>query len=154
MERVLDAFWRHVSIDVIGISGRSDLPDWVNRIPLSVHATQSYPGFVNWFTQQHFDIGIAPLVGSPFKPRQVVAEDLGLCGGWTAGTRLRRRGIPCSLADGPAGWLLPDDQNAWFWRSRSWCAMRRCDNASARPHAPPTRQTHWLLRRLPAVQHG
>ena len=43
LERVLDTFWPHVSIDVIGISGRSDLPDWVNRIPSSVHATQSYP---------------------------------------------------------------------------------------------------------------
>ena len=90
LERVLDAFGPHVSIDVIGISGRSELPDWVNRIRLSVHATHSYPGFVNWFTQQHFDIGIAPLVGSTFNRAKSSLKALDYAALGLPGTRLRR----------------------------------------------------------------
>ena len=49
-----------------GSAAGRDLPSWVNRIGMPVHATASYPGFVNWITQQHWDIGIAPLADTPF----------------------------------------------------------------------------------------
>jgi glycosyltransferase involved in cell wall biosynthesis len=114
LRRVLDIFGRHVSIDIIGISGRSDLPDWVNRIPLSVHATQSYPGFVNWITQHHWDIGIAPLVDTPFNQCKSSLKTLDYAAlglPVLASDVAAYRGSP---TDGPAGWLLPDNPDAWF----------------------------------------
>ena len=66
-------------------------------------------------TQQHWDIGIAPLADTPFQPLQVGDQDAGLRGDWACRCwRRTARRIAASLADGPGGWLLPDDEDAWF----------------------------------------
>ena len=155
LERVLDAFGRHVSIDMIGISGRSEMPDWVNRVRLSVHATHSYPGFVNWFTQQHFDIGIAPLVGSTFSRAKSSLKALDYA---AVGLPVLASDVEAyrgSLADGPAGWLLPDDQDAWFLaltrlvrdaplRQRLGEAARAAYKSSTLAAQAPARRAAWL----------
>ncbi len=114
LARVKAVFAELVSIDILGISGRPEMPAWVNRISIPVHASASYPGFVNWITRQHWDIGIAPLADTAFnrcksaiKTRDYAALGLPVL----ASDRAVFRG---SLADGPGGWLLPDDTNAWF----------------------------------------
>ena len=107
-------FAEHVSVDILGISGRPGLPSWVNRVGMPVHATSSYPGFVNWFTQQHWDIGIAPLEDTAFNrcKSAIKALDYAALGlPVLASERAVYRG---TLADGPGGWLIPDDRNAWF----------------------------------------
>jgi GT2 family glycosyltransferase/glycosyltransferase involved in cell wall biosynthesis len=112
--RVKAVFAEHVSIDLVGVSRRHDLPGWVNRAAMSVHASQSYPGFVNWFTQQHFDIGIAPLADTPFNrcKSSIKALDYAAVGlPVLASDREAYRG---SLADGVGGMLLPDSADAWF----------------------------------------
>lgn len=114
LARVKAVFAEHVSIDILGVSSRPDLPSWVNRIGMSIHATSSYPGFVNWMTQQHWDIGIAPLADTPFNrcKSAIKALDYAALGlPVLASDREVYRG---SLADGPGGRLLPDDENAWF----------------------------------------
>jgi GT2 family glycosyltransferase/glycosyltransferase involved in cell wall biosynthesis len=114
LARLHAAFAERVSIDLIGISSRGDLPSWVNRVGMPVHATTSYPGFVNWITQQHWDIGIAPLADTPFNrcKSAIKALDYGALGlPVLASDRAVYRG---TLADGPGGWLLPDDEDAWF----------------------------------------
>ncbi len=114
LARLHAVFAEHVSIDLLGVSSRVDLPSWVNRIGMTVHATSSYPGFVNWITQQHWDIGIAPLADTPFNgcKSSIKVLDYAAVGlPVLASDRSVYRG---TLADGPGGWLLPDDENAWF----------------------------------------
>ena len=74
----------------------------------------SYPGFVNWITQQHWDIGIAPLADTPFNRCKSAIKTLDYAAlglPVLASDRAVYRG---TLADGPGGWLVPDDENAWF----------------------------------------
>lgn len=114
LSRIKKTFAEHVSIDLLGISGRSDLPEWVQRVGMTVHATQSYPGFVNWFTQNHWDIGIAPLADTPFNRGKSALKTLDYAALGMPVLASDRPAYRGSLADGPAGWLLPDDQDAWF----------------------------------------
>ena len=93
LARVKAVFAEHVSIDLLGVSSRPELPSWVNRIGMPVHATSSYPGFVNWIMQQHWDIGIAPLAELSVQPMQVGNQDAGLRRDRPAGARFGLRGI-------------------------------------------------------------
>jgi GT2 family glycosyltransferase/glycosyltransferase involved in cell wall biosynthesis len=114
LAQIKAVFGEHVAIDLLGVSGRGDLPGWVNRIGMSANATSSYPGFVNWFTQMHWDIGIAPLADTRFNrcKSAIKALDYAAIGlPVLASDRDAYRG---TLADGPGGWLLPDDAGAWF----------------------------------------
>jgi len=56
-----------IVIDVLGLTGDSELPAGLNRISPSVHASRSYPGFVNWLTsiRPGWHIGLAPLSDTP-----------------------------------------------------------------------------------------
>jgi GT2 family glycosyltransferase/glycosyltransferase involved in cell wall biosynthesis len=118
VERALDqvktVFTEHVAIDLIGVSTRGDLPAWVNRPSVTPNASASYPGFVNWITQQHWDIGIAPLADTPFNRSKSAIKTLDYAAiglPMLASDRLVYRGSP---ADGPGGWLVPDGEEAWF----------------------------------------
>ncbi len=114
LARVKAAFADYVSIELLGVSSRPDLPSWVIRPGMPANATASYPGFVNWMTQQHWDIGIAPLADTPFNrcKSPIKALDYAALGlPVLASDREVYRG---TLADGPGGMLLPDDENAWF----------------------------------------
>ena len=93
LARLKAVFAEHVSVDLLGVSSRADLPSWVNRIGMPVHATSSYPGFVNWITQQHWDIGIAPLADTAVQSLQVGDQGAGLCGAGPAGAGLGPRGV-------------------------------------------------------------
>ena len=114
LARLKSVFAEHVSVELLGVSSRADMPSWVNRIGMPVHATASYPGFVNWITQQHWDIGIAPLADTPFNRCKSAIKTLDYAAlglPVLASDRAVYRG---TLADGPGGRLVPDDENAWF----------------------------------------
>jgi glycosyl transferase family 1 len=114
LSRINAMFAERVSIDLIGVSSRGDLPPWVNRFPMSVHATASYPAFVNWLTQQHFDIGIAPLADTPFNRCKSAIKTLDYAALGLPVLASDRAGYRGGLADGVGGMLLPDDPDAWF----------------------------------------
>jgi glycosyltransferase involved in cell wall biosynthesis len=114
LAEIKTVFGEHVSVDLLGVSSRSDLPDWVHRVGMPVNATYSYPGFVNWITERHWDIGIAPLADTAFnrcKSSLKVLDYAAMGLPVLASDRDVYRG---TLADGPGGWLLPDDAGAWF----------------------------------------
>jgi glycosyltransferase involved in cell wall biosynthesis len=81
---------------------------------MSVHAGQSYPGFVNWLTQQHFDIGIAPLANTPFNRCKSSIKTLDYAALGLPVLASDREAYRGSLADGIGGMLLPDSADAWF----------------------------------------
>jgi glycosyltransferase involved in cell wall biosynthesis len=114
LARLHAVFAEHVSVELLGVSSRGDLPSWVNRIGMTVHATSSYPGFVNWITQQHWDIGIAPLADTPFNRCKSAIKALDYAAIGLPMLASDRTVYRDTLADGPGGWLLPDNENAWF----------------------------------------
>ena len=149
LARLKSVFAEHVAIELLGVSSRGDLPTWVNRVGMPVHASASYPGFVNWITQQHWDIGIAPLADTPFNrcKSAIKALDYAAIGlPVLASDRAVYRG---SLADGPGGWLLPDDEAHGSWRCRGWCAMPGCVGACRRVRARQCRRECWPRRQRP-----
>ncbi len=67
LSRLRDQFGERLHFDMIGVSVRSDLPDWVQRPHVWPSAHLSYPAFVNWICQHPgWDVGIAPLADTPF----------------------------------------------------------------------------------------
>jgi glycosyltransferase involved in cell wall biosynthesis len=104
-----------IVIDVLGLTGDSELPAGLNRISPSVHASRSYPGFVNWLTsiRPGWHIGLAPLSDtplnrskSPIKAMDYAAMGLTVLASDTPAYR-------GSIADGPAGQLVANDPIAW-----------------------------------------
>ena len=60
-------FGRQVRFDVVGVASRGQLPRCFHRVtPEEGRAAQTYPGFVEWFCRQHWDIAVSPLIDSPF----------------------------------------------------------------------------------------
>lgn len=65
--RLRAKFGAEVSIEIIGVTSRSDVSRDLVRVALPATATRSYPAFVSWFTRnRRWDIGIAPLMDSAF----------------------------------------------------------------------------------------
>jgi GT2 family glycosyltransferase/glycosyltransferase involved in cell wall biosynthesis len=114
LARLKSMFAETVSVDMLGVSSRPDMPSWVNRIGMSAHATASYPGFVNWITGQHWDIGIAPLAETPFNRCKSAIKTLDYAALGLPVLASDRAAYRGSLADGAGGWLLRDDADAWF----------------------------------------
>ena len=60
-------FGRQVRFDVVGVASRGQLARCFHRVtPEEGPAAQTYPGFVEWFCRQHWDIAVSPLIDSPF----------------------------------------------------------------------------------------
>ncbi len=119
-----------IAIDIVGMTSRNDLPRGLNRIGLPPSATRSYPGFVNWLTsaEPSWHIGLAPLLDTPFNlcKSPIKAMDYAAMGlAVLASDTPAYRG---SIADGPAGQLVPNDPDAWYralnWMLRNWDARR------------------------------
>jgi glycosyltransferase involved in cell wall biosynthesis len=104
-----------VVIDVLGMTVRSDLPEELNRIGPSTHASRSYPGFVNWLTsmQPRWHIGLAPLLDTPFNRAKSPIKAMDYA---AMGLTVLASDMPVyrgSIADGPAGQLVANDPRAW-----------------------------------------
>jgi glycosyltransferase involved in cell wall biosynthesis len=65
-------FGEHIQVDLVGFVSVAQVPAWIRLVAPPSHATRSYPGFVQWITRAGggntgpWDIGLAPLTGSPF----------------------------------------------------------------------------------------
>ena len=114
LARLKSIFAEYVAIDLLGISSRYDMPSWINRVGMPAQVSGSYPGFVNWITQQHWDIGIAPLTDTAFNRCKSAIKTLDYAAIGLPVLASDHEAFRGSLADGPGGWLLPDDENAWF----------------------------------------
>ncbi len=115
LSRVVDTFGDRVRIDMIGFSGRGRLPSWVHRLALSPTAAASYPAFVNSMIRQPaWDIGLVPLVDSPFNRAKSALKTLDYA---ALGLALLASDVPVyrgSLADGAGGMLVPNTGDAWY----------------------------------------
>jgi hypothetical protein len=114
LARLKAVYGEFVSIDLLGISANPTLPDWVNRISMPIHAASGYPGFVNWITQQHWDVGIAPLADTTFNRCKSALKALDYAAIGLPVLASDRPAYRNSPADGPGGWLVADHPDAWF----------------------------------------
>jgi glycosyltransferase involved in cell wall biosynthesis len=115
LARLKDVFGGRVTIDMLGFSTRSDLPEWVGRAPMPPSATATYPGFVNWITQQPaWDIGLAPLADTAFNRCKSAIKTLDYAALGLAVVASDVAAYRGSLADGPGGLLAANQPDAWY----------------------------------------
>lgn len=113
--RLKDTFGGRVTIDILGVSTRADLPDWVNRPAMPQNATATYPGFVNWITQQAgWDIGLAPLADTAFNRCKSAIKTLDYAALGLAVVASDVAVFRGSLAEGPGGMLAANRPDAWY----------------------------------------
>jgi GT2 family glycosyltransferase len=116
LARLKAEYHDRVVIDIVGMTGRNDLPPGLNRIIPPANAMRSYPGFVNWLTsaEPQWHIGLAPLLDTPFNrcKSPIKAMDYAALGlvVLASDTPVYRG----SIADGPAGQLVPNNPAAWY----------------------------------------
>jgi glycosyltransferase involved in cell wall biosynthesis len=134
LARLHQAFPGRITFDLIGVTTRRDLPEWVNRVPLAISGNLSYPGFIDWMSQlPAWDIGIAPLVDSPFNHGKsgIKAIDYAALGLAVAASDVAA--YRDTLRDGATGLLVANTEAAWFdalsWLVRDpalrlWLAQR------------------------------
>ncbi len=113
--RIKDEYGSRVAIDVVGMTNQHDLPPGLNRLTLPTMATRSYPGLVQFLTSAAptWHIGLAPLLDTPFNRAKsaIKAMDYAAMGMVVlASDALPYRG---SIADGPAGRLVENTEEAW-----------------------------------------
>jgi len=66
-ESIQRKFGRRVHFEIVGVASRRQLASCFDRVtPEDGPALQTYPGFVQWFSRQHWDIAVSPLIDSPF----------------------------------------------------------------------------------------
>jgi GT2 family glycosyltransferase/glycosyltransferase involved in cell wall biosynthesis len=114
--RLKEEYDDRIKIDIIGMSSGSELPAGLNRIGPPPSAMRSYPGFVHWLTtaEPGWHIGLAPLLATPFNlcKSPIKAMDYAAMGMVVlASDSPVYRG---SVADGPAGLLVPNTAAAWY----------------------------------------
>jgi glycosyltransferase involved in cell wall biosynthesis len=67
LKRLHEELGGRVRFDVIGMTASAAMPPWLRRLHPSAVASQSYPGFIDWITNQPgWDVGIAPLANTAF----------------------------------------------------------------------------------------
>ena len=114
-ERIGADFAGRVSIEILGITTRRELPKRIDRIGTSAVSMASYPGFVNWMRNQRcWDIGLAPLEDSAFTRRKSQIKTLDYA---AAGAAVLASDGPVyrgSVADGPGGMLVSNKPEAWY----------------------------------------
>ncbi len=110
LARLHATFGHRIAIDLIGVTGRNDLPAWVNRVSPSANANLSYPGFVNWITQQPaWDIGIAPLADTDFNRSKSAIKALDYA---ALGLAVLASDVPAYR--GSLATLVANTETAWF----------------------------------------
>lgn len=115
LARLKEDFGDRVTIDMLGVTSRGDIPPWINRLTMPPNGSASYPGFVNWITQQPpWDVGLAPLADTPFNRCKSMIKTLDYA---ALGMPVLASDVEAyrgSLADGPGGLLLPNEPQAWY----------------------------------------
>ena len=115
LARLRETYGDWVTIDVLGVSTRADLPEWANRPTMPPGASATYPGFVNWITQQEgWDVGLAPLADTTFNRCKSAIKTLDYAVLGLAVVASDVAAYRGSLADGPGGMLVPNRPEAWF----------------------------------------
>jgi glycosyltransferase involved in cell wall biosynthesis len=105
-----------IEIEVVGMTGRHDLPPSLKRIGTPISAVRSYPGFVQWLSsaQPGWHIGLAPLLDTEFNRCKSALKGIDYA---ALGLVVLASDMPVyrgSIADGVAGHLVANTTDAWY----------------------------------------
>ncbi|HEX2940929.1 MAG TPA: hypothetical protein VHO91_07760, partial [Rhodopila sp.] len=126
------AYGDKITIDILDLDDRSDLPEGFNRLRPPHRALQSYPAFVHWIRTLRlgWHIGLAPLRDRPARRAQSPFQALEYA---ALGMMVLASDTPVyrgTLADGPAGQLVANTPAAWFaavdWMIRDEAGCHAC----------------------------
>jgi glycosyltransferase involved in cell wall biosynthesis len=155
LKRLKIEYDERVVVEILGMTSRTDLPKGLLRVGPPRHAMASYPTFVHWLTsvEPPWHIGLAPLLETPFNACKspIKAMDYAALG---LAVVASDTDVYCgSIADGPAGRLVPNTPEAWYaaldglvrdavTRGRMMAAARDAfaDHASLSKYAPVRRE--------------
>jgi glycosyltransferase involved in cell wall biosynthesis len=138
-------FGEHIQVDLIGFVSVQQPPAWIRRVVPPLHATRSYPGFVHWITHAgRWDIGLAPLAGSPFNACKSAIKLLDCA---ALGLATVASDVP-AYAGMPAGATLVDNTPAAWSEALSWLIR----DAKARGHLAAEGMRHLLAKGTLAAQ--
>jgi glycosyltransferase involved in cell wall biosynthesis len=116
LTRLKAEYGDRIEIDIVGMTGRHELPAGLHRIGMPVSAARSYPGFVQWLTsvQPGWHIGLAPLLDTAFNRSKSALKAIDYA---ALGLVVLASDMPVyhgSIADGAAGQLVANTTGAWY----------------------------------------
>ena len=144
LAQLKSVFAEHVSVDILGISGRPGLPSWVNRIGMPVHATSSYPGLRQLVHAAALGHRHRAARGYRVQSLQVGDQGARLRGARSAGAGIGARGVSRHAGRRPRRLVDPGRPERLVRRARP-------PGARSRAAAAPGR---WRARRLPRRHAG
>jgi GT2 family glycosyltransferase/glycosyltransferase involved in cell wall biosynthesis len=114
--RLKTEYTDRIIIDVLGMTSQKQLPVGLNRIGPSANGNRSYPGFVHWLStmQPPWHIGLAPLLDTPFNNAKSAIKAMDYAAMGLAVVASDTRVYRGSIADGPAGLIVPNSEAAWY----------------------------------------
>lgn len=106
-----------VEIQLIGVAERPATLTALNGLPVRVIAlkpeTVEYTRFLPWFTQQRWDIALAPLIASPFTRCKSDIKFLDYCALGAVGVYSRVPAYESSVRHLETGWVTDNTFEAW-----------------------------------------
>jgi glycosyltransferase involved in cell wall biosynthesis len=115
-----------IVIDILGMTSQKQLPAGLNRIGPSSNGKRSYPGFVHWLStrQPPWHIGLAPLLDTRFNNAKSAIKAMDYAAMGLACLASDTQVYRGSIADGPAGLVVPNSEAAWYAALDVWLRDR------------------------------
>jgi GT2 family glycosyltransferase/glycosyltransferase involved in cell wall biosynthesis len=132
-----------VRFEVVGVTSRALPAGFDRRLPEGDAANASYPGFVEWFGRQRWDIAVSPLIENPFnlcksaiKPMEYAA-----CGLPTVASRHPE--YEAAFGGDHGVFLVENDETAWID-----ALAKLIDDPGARERAGRLAREHCRVRHV------
>ncbi|HET6608590.1 MAG TPA: glycosyltransferase, partial [Rhodopila sp.] len=116
LNRLQEEYAARLIVDVIGMTDRPSLGGLIQRPPMSRQSARSHPAFIHWLTEHRpaWHIGLAPMADVQVNR---YASDFKVLDYAALGLYILASDVPAyrgSIADGPAGRLVPNRADAWY----------------------------------------
>jgi GT2 family glycosyltransferase/glycosyltransferase involved in cell wall biosynthesis/SAM-dependent methyltransferase len=126
-----------VRFEVVGVTARAMPAGFDRRLPDSDTANASYPGFVEWFGRQRWEIAVSPLVESPFNRCKSAIKLMDYAAIGLPVVASRHPEYEAAFGGGHGVFLVENDEAAWVD-----ALSRLIDDAAARDRAGRLAREH------------
>jgi len=106
-------YGKKISVDIVGVSDQELPHPFQRRNPSGPSAAYSYPGFVEWFTRQSWDIALAPLVENTFNECKSHIKLLDYAALRMPVVASRNEVYSAAFGDGNGVFLVENTTDAW-----------------------------------------
>lgn len=130
-----------VRFEVVGVTARSLPPGFDRRLPDGDAANASYPGFVEWFGRQRWEIAVSPLVEGPFNRCKSAIKLMDYAALGLPIVASRHPEYEAAFSGDHGVFLVENDEAAWIA-----ALSRLIDDATARERAGRLAREHCRTR--------